>query len=164
MREVPLTQGFVALIDDEDADRVAAYSWRYIFSRRQSTPYAMTTERGTRRTIMLHRLILGVPPGVLVDHRNRYGLDCQRHNLRPATASQNAAYAAYAIGRSGFRGVQPPCPAHGERSWVAKISVGNQRRRLGVFPTAELAARAYDAAARLHHGEFAVLNFPGAST
>lgn len=27
MKEIPLTQGYVALVDDEDYDRVSAFKW-----------------------------------------------------------------------------------------------------------------------------------------
>src|SRR4051812_204373 len=87
VREIPLTQGYVALIDDEDYERVAARKW-HVTNTGKSTPYAGTMVRRGKR-IRLHRFLLDAPAGLLVDHRNRNGLDCRRENLRLATHAQN---------------------------------------------------------------------------
>lgn len=50
-----------------------------------------------------------------------------------------------------------------DRRWVAKIRTPIKRLHLGAFVSPEAAARAYDAAARKYHGEFAYLNFPDAA-
>jgi len=59
------------------------------------------------------------------------------------------------VGKSGYRGVR----RHGRR-YVARITWQRITHNLGTFPTAEEAARAYDAKARELHGTYALLNFP----
>lgn len=76
-------------------------------------------------------------------------------NCRWATRSQQMANRRFRNSLSQFRGVTP----QGQR-WVARISHGGVCRYLGLYLTEELAARAYDAAAKQLHGEFAILNFP----
>src|SRR3569833_955542 len=148
--EIPLTRGLVALIDDQDYDLVSPYKWRAHTSR--SKIYAATGQH--QDLVLMHRLILGVPDDMLVDHRDRDGLHNWRDNLRPATESQNAVNRAYA-GRSGYRGV-----------WVlrygfgARIKTNQRRENIGDFRTAEEAARAYDRRAVELFGDFAQLSFP----
>jgi len=49
--------------------------------------------------------------------------------------------------------------------WQATIRIGGETRHLGVYSTAEDAARAYDAAAIAHYGDLAVRNIAiGASS
>lgn len=103
----------------------------------------------------MHRLLIGAPDGICVDHANHDGLDNRRSNLRLAGQSNNSANTRRRAGRSGFRGV------HREDSrWVAAIRVNYKTHRLGRFKQPEVAARAYDRAARRFFGSFATLNFP----
>jgi len=157
-REIPLTKGFVALVDDEDYDRVmAAGSWRTL-SGRCGLMYARRHVRVDGRRVVdevLHRFLTGWP---LVDHINGDGLDNRRANLRPATTSQNLANRRIQCNnRSGFKGVGWHTSTG---KWRSRIVVDGKRFNLGAFTTPEAAALAYDAAARELHGEFACVNFP----
>lgn len=151
--------GRVTLVDDEDARFLLVATWhaRRADQKRGDRYYVQGLRRG--KTIYLHRLIMGDPAGVTIDHRDGDGLDNRRKNLRPATRGQNNANrAAYNV--TGYRGVTKV----GER-FLASISFGRvpgrgKSRHLGRFDTAEEAALAYDAAALERFGEFARLNLP----
>jgi hypothetical protein len=151
--------GYTVLIDEADLELVGGYRWRAMKSK-SGKVYAYTVVGG--KTVGLHRLILGTDSGLDTDHRDGNPLNNRRSNLRPATHSQNMANkAAHRNNRSGLKGVyRAPMGKGGGRPWRAAIQAKKRRHFLGTFTTAEQAARAYDEAAREHHGEFAHLNFP----
>jgi hypothetical protein len=73
MREIPLSRGLIALVDDEDYFVLSQYSWHASESRGKF--YAMRNSHGegnASTTPMMHREILGVTdPAIEVDHRDR---------------------------------------------------------------------------------------------
>lgn len=154
--EIPLTRGYVAIIDEADADQASARTWSARIDGRNV--YAVTKTRtsdGSRRLLGMHTFLTGWP---LVDHINGDGLDNRRANLRHATTAQNQRNARLrSDNASGFKGVHWDAS---QRRWKAQISVGGKRLSRGRYLTAEEAAHAYDDAARELHGEFATLNFP----
>lgn len=124
---------------------------------RHGKGYAAARIAGNHMT--MHRWILGAQLGVEVDHKNGDKLDNRKGNLRPANASQNRANSKlYKSSTSGFKGVSFDKK---KKKWRAYLVIGKKQKWLGHFSTAEEAARAYDAAAREHFGEFARSNSYG---
>lgn len=158
MREIPLSRGLVAIVDDEDFERFGALRWH----AHESAPglfYAMrgVGVRPNHRKVYLHREIMDAERGVAVDHVNGNRLDCRRSNLRLCTLTQNQGNRVRnRRSSSRFKGVSLE---HTGR-WRAAITFQRQLRRLGSFVREEDAARAYDASARECFGQFARLNFP----
>lgn len=151
MKEIALTQGYVALVDDEDFARVSRLKWHADWS--PSGWYAKAESGG--RQVRMHRYIIGAPPDVDVDHRNGNTLDNRRKNLRPATPSGNAANQRIKPHSSKYKGVRK----HRDGKWEARIRHQQRLTYLGLHPSEEQAARAYDRAARELFGEFARTNF-----
>lgn len=150
MKTIELTQGFVALVDDDDFQRVNEYKWYIKRDRRKNTGYAVMAD-GTR----MHRFILDLRSGLpLVDHKDLNGLNNQRYNLRVCTPAQNRSNTKKTHGSSLYKGVS----LDGSR-WVAYIKVNQKTKYLGTFEDEVAAALAYDVAAREHFGEFSRCNF-----
>lgn len=157
-KEIRLTRGKVAVVDAEDYERVSAFKW-HVAPGRNGKWYASSKVR--QRKILLHRFILGFPSDREVDHRNGNSLDCRKANLRPATRCQNNQnHPLRRTSTTGFKGVVFQPKASRINPWRARIEKERQRLSIGYYPTAEAAARAYDAKARALFGEFAWLNFP----
>lgn len=153
-REIPLSKGQVALVDEEDYERVSQLAWHAQWNKYTQSYYAKHNYRaaGTEKSIFMHSFLMGTK----ADHENHDTLDNRRSNLRPATYAQNAANRRLRRdSASGYKGVS----RHGLR-WRAKIQCEGKRIHLGMFDDPIDAAKAYDIAAKEIFGEFAHLNFP----
>jgi len=159
-RRIALTQGKYAIVDVEDYERVSQYKWHIRRSNRSSTYYAARTvfvSKYNRKLVSMHRFIMNAPDGLEVDHINGDGFDNRKANIRLATNSQNSRNKPKRRNTklSRYKGVK----RNGSGRWHAVINYERKRIYLGTFETEEDAARAYDAAARKYHKEFARLNF-----
>lgn len=151
---VPLTQGFVAVIDAVDVPLVEGYNW--CAQKAKHTTYAVRSaprdEHGKQRVVLMHRVIAGDPPGMDVDHENQNGCDNRRANLRAATRSENLFNQRLrSTNTSGVKGVSFD-KASGR--WRASIAHHNVKQELGSFATKDLAAAARGMSATLWHRQF----------
>jgi len=158
-RKIRLTEGKFTLVDQNDFYWLNNFDW---FTKRNNKSfYAVRLDNDCAKwptMVYMHRQIMDSPLGLVVDHRNRDGLDNQRSNLRLATNCQNRCNANLnkAACSSQYRGVHWAKKA---KRWRAHLQSQGKRIELGHFDSEIAAAKAYDEAARKYHGEFARLNF-----
>ena len=152
MKTIKLSKGakFV-IVDDEDYESLIDYKWCL-----NNKGYAVRAKRLPERGIILmHRVIMNAQSGQMLDHRNRNRLDNRKINLRFCNKSQNSANAKLNIkNSSGFKGV---C-RHTSGKWVAYVSRNSQQIYIGLFNSADQAAKAYNNSAKKLYGDFALLN------
>lgn len=150
MKKIKLTQGKVALVDDEDYEKLNKYSWST--NRSYDTYYARCFVGGRIKNYMQHR-ILSPSLGMEIDHIDRNGLNNQKRNLRICTHSQNLMNQRHRIDcTSKYKGV---CWDKGRRRWKGRIAIDGVTINLGRFESEEDAALAYNNAAIKYFGEFA---------
>ena len=151
MKTISLTQGQVALVDDDDFEFLINYgSWH---AHRTLNKFYVACQK--TNLIYMHRLLLPVKQ---VDHKDGNSLNNQRNNLRVATGTQNQANRGPQVNNtSRFKGVYWNVR---DQKWMASIRYKGYLSHLGCFDCKIKAAKAYDNAAICLFGEFARLNFP----
>ncbi|KKN12808.1 hypothetical protein LCGC14_1012820 [marine sediment metagenome] len=160
MKQIPLTQGQFALVDDADYDGLSKYKW---FAHKQHTGnfYALRhspRENNKDYSIQMHRQILGLgrEDKHQTDHKNHNTLDNQRNNLRVCTQSQNQRNRqSFRNSSSIYKGVSW---RKDNKKWEAHIVIEGKKIHLGFFLLESKAALTYNNAAEKYFEEFACLN------
>ncbi len=153
-KEIPLSQGEVAIVDSEDYEMLSRYKW-HLASRRKIN-YASGRIRGARgKLFLMHRLIMNTPDGMDTDHINGDGLDNRKSNLRICSHSENMRNQRSDTSHKGVHYVPS------RKIYIARIIVNKVTKEVGRFVSLVAAACAYDYAAKEHYKEFSRLNFPG---
>ena len=146
MKKIPLTQGMVALVDDEDFAALNKFTWHY------STGYArsnISVQEGRKKIISMHRIINRTPSGFITDHIDRNTLNNTRKNLRTVTRSQNAFNIKIPKSNtSGHIGVHWHKYA---KKWRSYIEVNGRRIHLGLYELKKLAIKARESAKKRYH-------------
>ncbi|MBA7712065.1 hypothetical protein ES703_121034 [subsurface metagenome] len=154
MREIILTQGKVAIVDDEDFEYLSQFKWHaVIVGHNWYANRGIKTLDGYKNQRMQWDIL-----GKNTDHKNGDGLDNRRDNLRICTKAQN--------NRNQRRVPTELTPYKGAKRkiyryrimWEAQIKVNARPVYLGLFGEPEEAALAYNWAALNYFGEFAALN------
>ena len=154
MKQIELTQGKFALVDDDDFDELNQYNWCF------HNGYAVrgvAISQGKQKTQLMHRLITNCPDDMEVDHINHDKLDNRKSNLRVCSSSENSHNQKMQtkVKSSRFKGVYFNKNAN---KWQAQIKLDDKNKYLGLFTNEIDAAIAYNVAAIELFGEFALLN------
>jgi len=160
-RQIPLTRGRHAIVDDADYEWLSQWKWTLLTTMptvgKHEYSYA-ARQHPCGKLVLMHRAILRAPESKCVDHMNGNRLDNRRSNLRLASHSENMANRKkHKNNTSGYMGVWQ---RKSSGNWRVELRFENKRHCGGTYATPEEAARAYDELARRIHGEFATLNFP----
>src|SRR5271169_4932295 len=92
MKIIELSQNQIALVDDEDFERVNQFKWCACWNKHTKSFYAQRTDRSgyKQKLIGMHRFIMNVTDSKThIDHKSHNTLDNQKENLRLCTNSQN---------------------------------------------------------------------------
>lgn len=157
MKKVNVNTGYIAIVDDEDLELVSKYKWNL-----STKGYAQAYDKTSKKTVRLHRLIMGVTDKtVIIDHINRDRLDNRKENLRLGDVKTNS----YNRGSnpnttSKYKGVHWH---KGVKKWAVALQIEQTVIYGGYFKDEYLASLRYDQLAREHHKDFAYLNHPSIS-
>jgi hypothetical protein len=141
MKEIPLTQGKVAIVDDEDFEELSKFLW--FAHKAGNTFYAVRNSssiRGKRHMISMHSTILKTSKGMDTDHFNGNGLDNRRENLRICTHRENMQN-QHINKTSNYQGVSW---SNRDQMWRAYIWVNGKSHNLGNFNDEIKAAKVYN--------------------
>jgi hypothetical protein len=152
MKEIKLTQNKVALIDDEDFERINQYKW--YAQKQKNNFYArrwIRVGKYKQLAIRMHREIINAPKGSDVDHIDHNGLNNQRSNLRVCSRSQNLMNLNL---NNGYKCVYLLSSGR----YKCQIHYNKINYYYGTYDTPEEAALVYNKKAKELFGEFANLN------
>jgi len=168
MREIPLTRGKVAMVDDADYEWLMQWKWcarptQWKDSQKVTWYACRRIRKGERAkrvgNISMHTVIMGMAPGEDCDHRDGNGLNNQRFNLRPCNDHGNNGNKGLPRNNSsGLKGVSLARDRNRTKKWKACIFKNGKPVQLGRFLTKREAGMAYDVAALEYFGEFAKTN------
>jgi len=149
MKIIKLTQGKQTIVDDADFDFLNQWKWHY------NVKYAVgqTGDKGAKKRVYLHTLLLKKKPNQFIDHINGNRLDNRRTNLRLCSNRQNQQNRARPSNNtSGFKGVVWNKKS---KKWQSGIKINSKQVHLGLFNDKFEAHNAYYEAAKKYFGEFA---------
>ena len=139
-KEIPLTQGKVALVDDDDYEELSKFKWCAVKIKKWYYAVHYSPQNNSQsHQLYMHAVIAGTPVGMHTDHINGNGLDNRRENLRVVTCRQNQQN-QHVITTSKYPGV------HWHKryqKWQAQIWIEGKNRFLGYFDDENDAYHAY---------------------
>lgn len=144
MKQISLTQGKVALVDDDIYELIKNQKW--CANRLGNTYYALRNSsrkddpEGKQHPIFLHWLVVGEPlKGFEVDHKDGNGLNNQRNNLKIVTRRKNQQNRI-----EHRKGQLSGCYYNKDRKkWQAQITINGIHKGLGRYATEQEAHDAY---------------------
>jgi ribosomal protein L24E len=120
-------------IDTEDLEKVKnhRFSWKVFCVPSQTTQYITSSD------IRLHRLIMGCPKGMVIDHIDGNGLNNRKSNLRICTHAQNCQNLHGANSRNITSGIRGVSWHKRDKRWRVRVA----RKHIGEYKDLETAKR-----------------------
>ena len=156
-KEIQLTQGKVAIVDDEDFDYLNQWKW---FANNHNGKFyvgrSITVSKNKKIRIYMHRFIMKPEKVMVIDHLDSNPLNNQKNNLRICTHAENMRNSKINTNnKSGYKGVSFQ---ENRNNYRASIKFNNKTINIGNYIDPIDAARAYNEAALKYHKEFAHIN------
>jgi len=151
MKEIELTKGYKAKIDDEYFEEFSKYSWHVLGYKGHLYAYRAEIIDGKTYHISMHSQLMGRK---YIDHKDGDGLNNQRHNLRPYNNHSENMTNCKSSNNTGYKGV------YRRKNGLFKVTVTKNSKQYfgGDYATPEEAAIKYNELALQYQGEFARLN------
>ena len=153
MKEIPLTQGKVAIVDDEDFEKLNQYKWCAHWNGHHWYATRSVKKNGKSIMIYMHREIINAPKGIPVDHRDGNGLDNCKENLRLCTQQENCRNRKF--NKNNKFGIKGVSWNRNTGKFRATIQADGKQIHLGLFNVLGDADSAYRIAEEKYFGEFA---------
>lgn len=150
-KEIQLKHG-PAIIDDQDFERISQFHWNSVRVNKQCEAIYATTKIA-KKTVYMHRMVMGAQPGQEVDHIFGNGLDNRRDNLRFVTSAQNKMNQG--VRKNSTSRIKGVSWSPERRRWQVYIQVDGKRVPLGRFESVEEAVKVRKDAELKHYGEYA---------
>ena len=140
VKEIPLQNGMVALVDDEDFERVKDIIWTVSATSRGVSIQVLSGEKNLSRTV----LGLSIEDKRLVTFKDKNQLNFQKENL---ILTDKLFVLRNRFGARNSSSIYKGVSWDKERNkWSANIKLGNKKKYLGRFDREEEAAKAYNEA------------------
>lgn len=169
MKEIVLGNGMTTQVDDADYEWLSKWNWvamrggEYHYASRW--PKKKKSQKGNGPVIWMGHEIFGpIPDGKVLDYKDRNPLNNQRSNLRLADKYEDRHNRGGQKTKNGrpttsiYKGVSFNKNSK-TKPWVMQLTAKGVRH-WETFDNEIEAAKAFDQLAKIHHGEFAFLNFP----
>lgn len=152
MKTIKLTQKKTCLVSPRDYKHIIKYKWHF------NGRYAVRTilDGKKKKTLYMHRFIMGNPYAKVIDHIDGNGLNNQRNNLRICSHKEN--FRNQKISKHNTSGAKGVVWNNKNENWNARITVDRKRIHLGCFLNKKDAIAAYNRSAKKYYGEYAKKN------
>ena len=139
MKEIPLTRGYYAIVDDNDFDALSIHKWYCLTVRNICYAVRSVGKHKQQTHLYMHRVIMNPPENMEIDHLDGNGLNNSRSNLKVSTHRENTQNRHH-VKTSRYVGVH--WHKHSKR-WYSQIMIGGVQVQLGSFRDELSAYNAY---------------------
>lgn len=148
MKEIKLTKGKIAVVDDEDFESLNKFKW--LSYNRYAARATYVTGDGKQTWIFMHRFLKNCPKNLQVDHINRNTFDNRKCNLRIATHQQNSFnHPGY-----GNRGITKITNRPLKKPYCVRLMINGKGLYFGYYKTIKEAKKVWKSKAKEYYGEF----------